>query len=466
MTASSRRVVFLVTLAIGVSLCAAAIAGAGPEDTYWGPIPVAADSSDTTRATFHDPPMPVHEAIVYWPVRVVTYPLALVAGGIGESIEYLDETKILHRVSTLLAPRRGPFGVVLGIQAGGLAGFGIGVSVEHDAFLGRKGNLIRLRGATTVNGDHRLSLGLRIPQGDAEYFDFGVGYRVRGNARYFGIGPETEPEAESFYRQEMFWSGASLRKRISGDLFVEGDALYSSVGAGEPREGEHPSITTEFAGNLPLGYGYHSYGVTVGAQLIHENGPEFGRPTYGGMRRIRVDRFQGTDKHETYYWSYRAEAQQFFTIFHPYRILAVRGYGTWIDPAAIDDIPFQRLFINDTPDVLRGFRGFRYRDRGMLSFNAEYRFPVWTNRTADGAGIDFYPLADYGQVFDSAQRIGFSTMQFNYGIGIRIQGAHGFIGRLEWARSDEENTFRLRGDQIFQFLRQGFMHGRDPIPTR
>ena len=447
-------------MALGVSLC-----GAAPEETYWGPVSAAADSSDTTRATFHDPPMPAREAIVYWPVRVVTYPLALVASGIGESIEYLDETKVLHRAGGLLGPRRGPFGVVLGVQAGGLAGFGIGVSLEHDAFL-RQGNLFRVRAATTVNGDHRLSLGLRLPHREGEYFDFGMGYRVRGNARYFGIGPNSDPEDESFYRQEMFWSGASVRRRVGGDLFLEGDLLYSSVGAGEPGEGQHPSITSEFAGELPLGYGYHSYGVMLGAQLIHENGPKTGRTTYGGMRRVRVDRFQSTDKHDMGYWSYRAEMQQFITLFHPYRILALRSYGTWIDPAAIDDIPFQRLFINDTPDVLRGYRGFRFRDRGMFSINAEYRFPLWTNKTPDGAGIDLYPLADYGQVFDSAQRITFQNMALNYGVGLRIQGARGFVGRLEWARSDEENTFRLRGDQIFQFLSQGFMHGRDPIPTR
>src|SRR5262249_38146598 len=152
------------------------------------------DSAALATAKSRDPSMPVWEGAIYWPIRVAAEPLVLVADGLGETVEFLDQSKVLYRVSKLLGPRRGPFGVVVGFQAGGLSGVGGGLTVEHDAFLGRRGNLLRLRGNGTVNGDTRASLGSRIPfhhvdsppgtrlLATAEYFEFGVGYRERSNA--------------------------------------------------------------------------------------------------------------------------------------------------------------------------------------------------------------------------------------------------------------------------------------------
>ncbi len=57
-------------------------------------------------------------------------------------------------------------------------------------------------------------------------------------------------------------------------------------------------------------------------------------------------------------------------------------------------------------------------------------------------------------------------MTFSYGIGLRLESTTGFVSRIEWARSDEENVFLLRSDQIFQFLKRGILYGRDPVPAR
>jgi surface antigen Omp85-like protein len=438
----------------------------GRAQPYWESFPAAADSSDSARTVFRDPPMPIGEAIFYWPVRVVAEPFVLLASGIGEATEYLDSRKTFQKVSKLLGPRRGPFGVVPSVQAGGLSGFGLGLSIEHDAFF-KKGNLLRLRGSGTVNGDTRLSIGMRFPSREGEYFDFGTGYRMRANARFFGIGPDTKDEDESFYRQELFWSGAALRRGFGANFFWEGDLLYSSIAAGEPRkDAPDPSISEQFAGNLPPGFGEHSYGVSLGLQLLHEDDRGLGRATKGGSRRVRVERFESTDGRKVGIWSYRTELQQFFTLWHPYRVLALRGYGSWLDPTGSAPIPFQRLMVNDNPDMLRGFRAFRFRDRGMVALNSEYRFPVLMKQRPGGSGVDLYPLADWGQVFDAAEQIGFKRMNFTYGLGLRVESERGFIARFEWARSEEENTFLLRMDQIYQFIKLGFLYGRDPIPSR
>ncbi len=446
-----------------------AILGARPDPAhaqpYWTSFAASADSSDSARAVFRDPPMPLVEAVFYWPVRVVAEPVVLLAAGVGETIEFLDNARFLKRVGKLLSPRKGPFGVVPTIQAGGLSGFGGGLSLEHDAFL-HEGNLLRLRGSATVNGDTRLSLGTRFPLGEGEYFEFGAGYRNRANARYFGLGPDSKEADESFYRQQIGWTGAALRHSLVARLYWEADLLYSSVAAGEPREDVSPSISTKFAGAIPFGFGEHSYGVSAGLQLLHENESGVGRTTRGGSRRVRVERYESTDKQSLGFWNYRTELQQFLTLWHPYRVLALRGFGSWLDPTGRDSIPFQRLMVNDTPDVLRGNRAFRFRDRGMIALNAEYRFPIFMKQDLGQAGADLYPLADWGQVFDDAHQIGLRRMAFSYGLGLRIESGRGLVGRIEWARSEDETTLLLRLDQVFQYTKLGFLYGRDPIPSR
>ena len=430
--------------------------------SYWGPAsPVP---GDTTLARFVNPPRPLWESAIYWPVRIVSYPLALTVRGVGSGIQSLDDSKVLYRIGRLLAPRRGPFGVLLDFRAGGISGFGGGIVAEHGAFFG-EGNLFRLRAETTTRGEHRVTLGLRFPSGEGAT-EFGFGYRQRPYARYFGVGPETDDEAESFYRQESAWAGASRKWSLGDGVQFQGDFLYSSLAAGAPGTQEHPSIETEYAGNLPFGYGYHSYGWSAGAQITQENGLGPGRATHGGLRRVRASRFIGSSSDDTDFWHFRGEAQQYFTLFFPYRVLALRGFASWMELSEGGGVPFQRLLTNDDPDLLRGYEDFRFRDRGMAVLSAEYRWPLWAKMYPDGAGADMYLLGDAGQVFHDTNELGGGNLTYSYGGGIRLESGSGFRARVEVAWSEEQMVFRFRADQIFQFMKGSLYFGRDPVPDR
>ena len=448
-----------------IAMLPSAVRAQTPPDStsqsYWGSAAPAPE--DTALARFRNPPRPLWDGVIYWPVRIATLPLALAARGIGSGVEALDDSKVIYQVGHLLAPRRGPFGVLLDFRAGGNSGLGGGFIAEHGSFFG-KGNLFRLRAETTTRGDHRLNLGVRVPSARDGGTEVGLGYRARTYARYFGLGPETTEDAESFYRQESAWAGLSHRIGLGSGVHVQGDLLYSSVAAGAPGTKEHPSIETEYAFNLPAGYGDHSFGWTFGAQISHENGLGPGRPTHGGLQRFRVSRFVGTSD-QAEFTSLRGEAQQYFTLFYPYRVLALRGFASWIEPSEAR-VPFQRLLSNDDPDLLRGYEDFRFRDRGMAVLSAEYRWPVWTNETANGSGVDLYLLSDVGQVFHDTDELGGGNLTLSYGGGLRLESTAGFRARLELAWSEEQMVFRLRADQIFQFLKGSLYFGRDPVPDR
>ena len=103
---------------------------------------------------------------------------------------------------------------------------------------------------------------------------------------------------------------------------------------------------------------------------------------------------------------------------------------------------------------------------GMAVLSAEYRWPLWVLTHPDATGMDIYLHTDVGQVFGDINQVNRDNLTFSYGVGVRLLGAEGFVLRIEYAHSNEANVWRLRGDQIFQFTRGGFFHGRDPIPAR
>lgn len=434
-----------------------------PSISYWGPA--SPDPGSTTLVRFTNPSRPVWESVVYWPVRIASYPLALTVKGIGGAIEGLDDAKVIYKIEHLLAPRRGPFGVLLDFRAGGISGIGGGFTAEHTSFL-KRGNLFRLHAEATLRGDRRVNLGVRLGSPEKTATEVGLGYRVRPYASYYGVGPGTDEDAKSFYNQESLWAGASHRRSLGGGVHVQGDLLRSSIAAGAPGDKEEPAIEEEFLGALPLGYGFHSYGWTVGAQLSHENGLGPGRATHGGLRRIRASRFIGDSVDEAAFWSFRGEAQQYLTLFYPYRVLALRGVFSWIESSEGKDVPFQRLLSNDDPDLLRGYPDFRFRDRRLAILSAEYRWPLWTNKTPGGSGLDLYLLSDAGQVFHDSKELGGGNLTFSYGGGLRLESSTKFKARLELAWSEEGMQFRFRGDQIFQFLKGSLFFGRDPVPDR
>ncbi len=434
----------------------------GTGASYWGEVP----TFDSTIAEIpKNRPIPLWEGMLVWPYRVVTYPLDLLSIGVGESIEYLDESHTVQRIAKLFGPRRGPFGVLMQFQAGGLSGLGGGFSLEHDAFFSPS-NKFRLSGSTTDNGTHRARLGLRFLSASDGEVDVGAGYRLRPNARYFGLGPETEESFESYYEQELAWLGVSYRRGIGANLYLHGDALASSIAAAGPRGDDYLPITDRFRDALPTGFGSTSQGLTFGASVTHLTVTETGRPTHGGSRRLRATYFTGIGADSSSFWSYRVDLQQFLQLWYPYHGLALRTHMSWIDPVGSVPIPYQRLMTNDDPDLIRGYRDFRWRDRGMVVLSAEYRWPLWVVNHPDALGLDIYLHTDVGQVFSESDQIKLDNLAASWGLGLRLLSAGGFVLRAEFARSNEETVWRVRGDQMFQFARGGFFHGRDPVPSR
>lgn len=431
-----------------------------PVESHWGVFPAETDS---VTAVFHHPSPPAWQTVVDVPYHVASVPLRLVVGGIGATVRYLDERHVVYRIARLIGPRELPYGVVGSFSAGGLTGLGVGATAVHDAFFGPD-NRFRVGGKTSQNGHHRALLGIELGIGHPRTTQLGFGYRKSPNARFFGIGPTTREADESYYSREMTWMGASLHQTLGANVGVEASVLYSQVHAFGPRDDDDPALKDVYDAT-PFGYGHRSDGVSLGIALEHDDTAELGRPETGGYRRLAAHYYTETSRADIAFVTYRAEVQHFFPLWFSKRALALRAFYSWIDPVT-GDVPFQRLMTNDDPDLLRGYRDFRWHDRGMAVFTAEYRWPVWASSTVTGTGLDAYLFTDLGQVFGDPDELAARNVTESFGGGLRLVGSKGFTGRIEVGWSDEETIFRIRSDQVFQFQKHGLYHGRNPIPAR
>jgi hypothetical protein len=437
-------------------------AGSMEGPSNWGELPAASDSS---TAAFRNHGLPIWEAALVWPYRVVTFPLKLAGDGFGETVEFMDERRILYKINRLLTPPDLPYGFTTNLHAGGLAGLGGGLTFYHDELFSPH-NRTRLGFKSSLKGSHRLTFGLRIGDGGEGEGEAGAGYRIRRNARFFGLGPQSRDEDESFFSHELSWAGVGYHRNLSPTWRASTTVILSTAGARGPRDQDEPALKEQHADRLPFGYRERSDGVSIGFEVASDDAAESGRPIRGGIRRAKASYFAGTSNPESHFWTYRGEVQQFVPLWHSYRGLALRGLLTWIDPAGSNLVPFQRLSTNDDPDQFRGYRDFRWLDRGMTLFTAEYRWPIWVVKEPKGQGIDAYLLTDIGQVFGEFDEISLDNTTVSYGGGLRILSKSGFLFRIEYATSDEESEFRFSIDQNFQFTKNDLFHGRNPIPER
>lgn len=453
-------------LGLSALLGTSANAQAPPEGSgasRWGEIPAAADS---VQAELPGTDMQVWEKALVYPYRVLVFPLSLAGDGMIAGLGLMDEHGTFAWISEVFGADQGVRRIALSAWAGLYLGVGFGGTINADQALA-KGRKLRISVGATTQENYRFAIGAALPREGRGEIQLGAGTRVRNNARFYGLGPESPFNRQSFYAQQMGWLGASSSGALAANSRIETSLVWDTVEARATEPDESPALQEEFAAELPYGYGRHSDGFTIGLRFQQDTSRGVGRPENGGSRQVAIGYFVPSDGWGPHLITLRIELQQFLPLWHDRRALALRAVASWIE--ADEKVPFSRLLSNDDPDLLRGSTDLRWRDRGLLIFSAEYRWPLWVMRKPEDTGLDLYAFSDTGQVFGSFSGIDPDLLSTSNGFGIRLVGDNSFEGRLEIARawkSEEGWLIRLRADQVFQFAKHGLHMGREPIPFR
>jgi len=442
---------------------------------YWGasgpstasPADSAARGTASRDTVFSDLPTPLWETVVLVPYYIIGIPFRILDFGIRKSAQGLADLGLFKPVDPVRRGLPGPVGTswLPSFSIGDTRGTAIGINLFHDHFFGGD-NRLQIKASTSTFRANRLSIGTEFGTWRPVFWQAGVGFDRNPGTRYYGIGPDSDPDDRSRYERTVQWAGANVGTRNVADYLIITRAVFTSIRADESQYDQGVPLAEIHAGDLPPGYGHASNGWNLGIYAERETTLETGRPGLGSRVGFGVDLFLASDRSRTRFWSLRAEAEKFFRLGHPRRTVAVRGFFTKLHNLRDQPLPFQRLVGNHRPDEFRGFGTYRFIDEGILGVNVEYRWPVWAVNEPDRLGIDSYLFTDVGQVFARYHQLALDRLAWSYGIGLRLIGGNrGFVARAEVGFSEERTIFRLKFSQDFQFAKKGLYHGKVPLPS-
>ena len=323
--------------------------------------------------------------------------------------------------------------IVGGITTG--SGFGGGTYIETDH--------VRVSGQATLSGYQKYEVRLTAPQIHRVFFaDFRSTYRDFANERFYGVGRDSRKQDETTYRLEdtnyVGRLGVTPSKNVKAGVLA--GWLETNVGSGTHRLA--PSIETVFGTDATPGLAAQPDYLQLGAFFEADYRDQPGNPRAGGRYTASWTSFQDRKLNAYEFSQYDVEAQQYFPFLNQRRVIAVRAKTTLTQTAAGQDVPF---FLQPTlggSEDLRGYREYRFRDRNMVVFNAEYRWEAFS-------GLDLAVFADAGQVAARPGDLHFRNFEKSYGTGFRFNTAKSVFLRMDVGFSKEGQHLFVKFGHVF-----------------
>jgi hypothetical protein len=214
-------------------------------------------------------------------------------------------------------------------------------------------------------------------------------------ARFWGVGSGTTEAMEEEFTPRTVEGRAEFQQRVRGDVFagVTASALRAEL------------VEVEDGGMLDGGGVAGSEGGTHaggGVSLTRDTRDGLFGTGAGTYLRASAERFTGD-----YDFSlYRMEMRGFARVGPG--VVALQGVGT----AGRGEVPFYVLPALGDGGSLRGYPQGRFRDRTLVSAQAEYRLPVWRR-------LGVVAFAGAGTVADAPRHVAASDTEAAAGWGLR-----------------------------------------------
>ncbi len=259
--------------------------------------------------------------------------------------------------------------------------------------------------------------------------------------RYYGIGNDSDWDYQ-VYSETVLGVFQDFRKRIKGPLYAGAVWDLRSVFKFDPREhvGEDGEVVTEsdqdpLSVDDPAGAEANlNHG--LGAVLVWDTRDDFDYPRNGGFYRTYVN-YYGRYLGGNYdYVSWVLDARQYITTFGE-QVLALQA----LSEMRHGEVPFTSLSEMGGPWQMRGYFRGRYRDKNMLLFQAEYRYPIYKRLS----GVAFASIGEvYGEKPFKAD-----LLRWTLGGGLRLKIGHRTYIRLDLAGNPETLAGVFNGGQAF-----------------
>jgi hypothetical protein len=278
------------------------------------------------------------------------------------------------------------------------------------------------------------------------FFTSGNGYFIPGEISYnkfpenfWGIGNNTLEDAEQLFDSRRIEFNSGLLKRIKGNLFFgpryQMQYIYGikAIDEGELGKGSVPGET----GGLSSGLGY----IVNFDQRQNLLNPQQGH--FLSFANTFFGSAFGSDYHFT---KFELDAREYIPLFENKKnnknnyILAFQFHAI----AHSGQPPFRMMALLGSEYEMRGYYRGRFRDRQLISFQGEYRFPViWRIGLAAFAGA--------GEVANKISDFSLAGLKPTYGGGLRfLVDRKGNVNlRFDYAMGNSNQEFYVSFGEAF-----------------
>ena len=407
----------------GLGIVVGPPAAAQPADT-----PAPAARSETSDSTTHpnQRPYTTDRSVAYHVLAAPAYALHGVTRPVGWAVRYAErrfpmlfEGRLPTRGGIPLADFGGPVSFMGGALLYDNQLFGSAHSARVEGLYGA-GNAFRFKGQYQWP----------TPLGDNTHLGADVNYFSNPDSRFFlgGNASDRSADATRFVRRQV---DAAMRMTYQPQARPFGGTLglrYEHIDA----DGGSGTRGSRLAAADPPGLqALHllTPQLTIGLARTNE-----GRRTALGtevLLQLHYAHHLGGDQFR--YGRYVAEVRQYVPVllFPDSRRLVLRARLEQVEPLfGGESVPFYHLPSLGGQTALRGFQYNRFQDSGSLVFNAEYRYPIWSN-------LDAVAFVDAGQVFPELSAVAAERLHWSYGGGVHLLNSSGVSFRFEVAGSAE-----------------------------
>jgi outer membrane protein assembly factor BamA len=276
-------------------------------------------------------------------------------------------------------------------------------------------------------------------------------HRNYGAIDYYGNGPDSKETGRSNYRLEDTILDTILTYKPTRHIRVGPSLAYLWINVGPGTRTTR--ISTEKQFSVPgIDHQTNFRRTGIFAQYDYRDNPL--GPKNGGNYVINYSWYDDQKLNVHNFRRMDIDLQQYIGFFNRTRVIALRAKGVFTESDRNETVPFYLQPFLGGSDDLRGFRNFRFSDRNMVIYNAEYRWEVF-------AGLDGALFVDAGKV--SPRRglaVGFKDLEASVGFGLRFNVRNATFMRLDTAFSHEGFRIWFKFNDVFNQRKFGTSTGQ------
>lgn len=333
------------------------------------------------------------------------------------------------------------------------SGFAFGPEYYREDLL--NGELtFRASAQTSLRGYLKLDTQATLPRlaSSRLNLDLHATYRNYGAIDYYGPGPDSSREGRSNYRLEDTTLETILTFKPSRHVRLGPSLAYLNTNVG-PGTRDPQFISSHKIYNVP-GMQQQTDFIRTGVygQFDYRDNPL--GPKNGGNYVMNYSWFNDQRLNQFNFRRLDIDLQQFIGFFNRTRVIALRAKGTFTDTDRDEAIPFYLQPVVGGANTLRGYRNFRFSDRNMVIYNAEYRWEIF-------AGLDGAVFVDAGKVTHRrGLATNFNNLESSVGFGLRFNARNATFMRIDTAFSQEGFQVWFQFNDIFNQRKFGTTVGQ------